>query len=358
MNRGNETLVILSPGFAKDETDTTCLPSQQIFVKALNKNFREINIVIIALHYPYREDQYLWFGNTVISLNGKGFPKFLRPWLWIKAYYRLTKIDKQTKIAGVLSFWCHETALLGKFFASKKKIKHFIWLHGQDARSTNSFVRWINPGSENLIALSDFLADEFERNHNVRPKYIIPNGIDPTLFSTLKPEKQIDVLGVGSLIPLKQYSIFIDVVYELVKYKPTLRAALIGAGPEEKQLRSQIARLNLEPNITLVGEIPHEQVINFMLQSKILLHPSSYEGYSTVCLEALYAACHVVSFQAAENTTIHQWHIVKSKNEMIDWCKRILLQNSVTFAPVLRNTMEDSAKAIVRLFLSERQPAA
>ena len=39
MKHDQKTLIILSPGFAKDEADTTCLPAQQVFIKALNKNF-------------------------------------------------------------------------------------------------------------------------------------------------------------------------------------------------------------------------------------------------------------------------------------------------------------------------------
>lgn len=39
MNKDKKTLVILTPGFAKDETDSTCLPLQQQLVKTL----KEIN---------------------------------------------------------------------------------------------------------------------------------------------------------------------------------------------------------------------------------------------------------------------------------------------------------------------------
>ena len=51
MNPKN-TLIILSPGFAANEEDTTCLPPQQVFVKALNRNFPSLQIIILAFQYP------------------------------------------------------------------------------------------------------------------------------------------------------------------------------------------------------------------------------------------------------------------------------------------------------------------
>ena len=47
MKNDAKTLIILSPGFPKDESDTACLPSQQIFVRALNKNFPSLRIFFL-----------------------------------------------------------------------------------------------------------------------------------------------------------------------------------------------------------------------------------------------------------------------------------------------------------------------
>jgi glycosyltransferase involved in cell wall biosynthesis len=343
------TLVIISPGFPSDEKDTTCLPAQQLFIKSLNRIFPELRIIIVALQYPYRRDRYLWFGNTVIALNGKAIPKYLRPWLWIRAYLQLEKIREQSGISGLLSFWCQETALVAKLFAVRKRITHRIWIKGQDARSNNFFVRIIRPAAEELIALSESLAEAFERNHGVKPAYIVPNGIDKSMFSHRKGKKEIDVLGAGSLIPLKQYSVFISVVRELVKIKSDLKVVLIGAGPEEQHLRTEIKKSNLAEHIVMPGEVPHQEVIACMEQAKIFLHPSAYEGYSTVCLEALSAGCHVVSFVAAEKKKIDHWHITDNTAAMVATCTA-LLSGTSDFTPVLVNTMDDSARKMIAIF--------
>lgn len=345
------TLIVISPGFPSDESDTTCLPAQQLFLKELNRLFPGLKVVILALQYPFRKDRYQWFGNTVISLDGKSLPKFMRPVLWLGAYKELNRIHRHSSVLGVLSFWCHETALIGTFFSRRKRLKHKIWIMGQDARKNNILARWIRPNADTLVALSDFLADEFQKNHGIRPHHIIRTGIDQKMYSPVPVPKEIDLLGVGSLIPLKQYPILVEVVKGLVRFHPNLRAVLVGKGPEENRLRHLIDEANLGNHIILKGELPHPEIIQWMERSKILLHPSSYEGYGTVCLEALYAGCHVVSFISVEKKEIEQWHIVNSVADMINRCREILEPDIFRSKRILVNTMADSAKAMMQLFL-------
>jgi glycosyltransferase involved in cell wall biosynthesis len=342
------TLVILSPGFPADENESTCLPAQQLYVRTLNRIFPDLRIIVIALQYPPHEIVYRWYGNEVIPFNSKKYKIFLRPFLWSRVHKRLCEITN-LETAGVLSLWYSETALLGKRFARKYNLRHYCWILGQDALAHNHFTRWVRLRPDEIIALSDSLSDEFKRNHGIRPFLVVPNGIDPSQFGDNRfSERTIDVLGVGSLIPLKQYSIFVEVVARLKKKRPGIKAVLCGRGPEGEMLRSQIRRLKIEQNISIMGEIPHNKVLSLMQHSKILLHPSSYEGYSTACLEALYAGCHVVSFTWAEKKTINQWHIVASIEEMFLQCLKIL--NDTNASPICVHTMEEAAISVIKLF--------
>lgn len=342
------TLIILTPGFPSDEHDTTCLPAQQCFIRTLNKIFPDLKVVVVAIQYPYRAGRYTWHGNTVIALNSKNMPRLLRPLFWVKTCLRLGAIRSHSRLVGVLSFWCLEEALIGRLFSKWKGTRHLSWISGQDARKTNPFIRWMRPRPDSLVAMSEFLADELERNFKIRPKYLIPNAIDPAAYTGL-PVKTLDILGVGSLIPLKQYGIFVDVIAALVSETPSLKAVLCGAGPEMEMLKKKIAALNLSENIELAGELPHPDVLTLMQQSKIMLHPSSYEGYSTVCLEALYAGCHVVSFVVPEKRQMKHWHKANSKDEMIGQCKSILEQES-DFSRILLYDMDDSARNMLAIF--------
>ncbi len=66
-----KTLIILTPGFPKNEEDTTCVPPQQIFVKALKEAAPGLNIIVLTFQYPFYSKEYLWNGINVISFGNK-----------------------------------------------------------------------------------------------------------------------------------------------------------------------------------------------------------------------------------------------------------------------------------------------
>lgn len=346
-----DTLVILSPGFAKNEADSSCLPAQQLFVKALKKNFPELIVIIISFQYPYTHERYEWFGNKIIPLDGRNIKgKIKRLSTWYKAWGILKELKRNNKIIGLFSFWCTECALIGKYFGKYHHIPHYTWILGQDAKKDNRYISIIKPGAENLVAMSGFLANEFHKNHGILPRHIIPNGIAAEIFPSEQPEKDIDVLGVGSLIPLKQYDIFIRIIKELSKNLPGIKTAICGKGPEEKKLRSLISELQLENNVELYGELSHPEVLNLMQRSKVLLHPSNYEGFSTVCIEALYAGAKVISFCDPLDTDMPEWIIASSKEEMEEKLLEILQDPGITYKSVILHTMDGTAKKVIKLF--------
>lgn len=346
MNKYEKTLVILTPGFAKDEADTTCLPLQQQLIRTLKELNPQINIILLSLQYPFHTKEYTWFNVTVIPLNAKsGLPKLL---LRSRLNATLKQIHDATPITSLLSFWYGECAVAGKKFADKYGLKHFCWILGQDAKKENKYPRQSRLKAGELIALSDFLRDEFEKNHEVRPAHLIPAGINTRLFIG-KKEKDIDILGVGSLIPLKQYDLFIETIAEIKKRIPGLKAMLIGKGPEENRLRTLIEKLGLQSNVIVTGELSYHEVLERMQRAKVLLHPSCYEGFSGVCLEALFAGAHVISFCKAMNQEIEQWHIVSSKQEMVQTSIDVLQGRAIMFKSVLFSSIEELANKMAAL---------
>ncbi len=348
MNKDEKTLVILTPGFAKDEADSTCLPLQQQLIRALREINPLLNIIVLSLQYPFHTKKYTWFNTTVIPFNSKG--GLSRLLVRRKLNATLKTIHKVTPITGLLSFWYGECAAVGKQFADKHGLKHFCWILGQDAKKENKYPKRSQLAPGELIALSDFLQTEFEKNHGIRPGYLIPAGINPNLFSTSKKEKDLDIIGAGSLIPLKQYDIFLEVIAEIKKQIPGIKAMLIGKGPEKDRLQLLISQLGLQSNVVLTGELPYPEVLERMQRAKVFLHTSSYEGFSGVCLEALYAGAHVISFCKAMNREIEQWQIVSSKEEMGQKAITILENPSLIYNRVTFCTMNEIAKKMEVLF--------
>jgi glycosyltransferase involved in cell wall biosynthesis len=344
-----QTLVILSPGFPADESDSTCIPPQQVFVASLKKLNPALEIVVIAFQYPYKTQPYAWKGVQVIPLNGRNKGKLHRLFTWTRAWRILKKLNKQKNILGLLSFWCGETAVVTSRFARRHHLRHFSWILGQDALPINKLVNLIRPKEGELIALSDFLQRQFHAHHGIKPAYVIPCAIDAQQFPLEKKHRGIDILGVGSLIPLKKYDVFIEMIQHIKIKFPSVNAVICGKGPQQEKLWQMIMQFGLAENILLAGEKPHEEILTLMQQAKILLHPSSYEGFGAVCLEALYAGAHVVSFVQPMNTRIEHWHIVKTKEELQDKLMN-LLGSPISHEAILPFSINRTTREMMQLF--------
>jgi len=151
-----QTLVILSPGFPENEEDTTCLPAHQVFVRALNKNFPNLNVIIITFEYPLIACRYTWNGNNVTGLGGKDTGKINHILTWLKALNAIRKIKNKNDVIGILSFWITQCALVGKYAGKMYNLKHYSWITGQDAKKNNVFVKLIRPRIDEIFAMSDF----------------------------------------------------------------------------------------------------------------------------------------------------------------------------------------------------------
>ena len=352
-NMSKSLLVIISPGFPADESDSACLPLQQALVLALNKAYPEMEIVIMAFHYPFTGKPYRWHNNQVIPLNGRNRGGLHKRLCGIRGWRILKQITRNRKTTGVLSFWVKECAIIGHVLARRQPFKHLAWILGQDAKAGNRQAQSLKNYPEELVALSDFIATEFNKNYHALPAYIVPPGIDPDIFPQGNKEKDIDILAVGSLIPLKQIDTLINVVQKLVPSFPSLKAVICGEGTERNKLLRQIKQHCLEQHIELVGEKKYSEVLLLMQRSKLLIHPSAYEGFGMVCLEALYAGAHVISFCRPQQAWIRHWHYADNEEEMIDISASLLGADKIDHQPVLAYHIKDTAREFIRLFHSK-----
>jgi glycosyltransferase involved in cell wall biosynthesis len=268
----------------------------------------------------------------------------------LKVIQCLHKLNKQNEITGLLSFWLDECALIGSQFSKLKGIKHLCWILGQDAKAGNKYAQRMKPKADELVALSDFVVEEYSKNYGIKPAHTIPVGIDTTLFGESAEERDIDILGVGSLIPLKQFDVFVKIASFLKQSRPNIKAVICGKGPEQERLLAIIKTLGIEKNIRLAGELPHHEVLTLMQRSKLLLHAASYEGFGAVCLEALYAGANVLSFVKPMDSPIANWHIAINEDDMLQKVEAILDDPKPDHNPVLPYSIADNAKAMMELF--------
>jgi glycosyltransferase involved in cell wall biosynthesis len=352
MKQHAETLVILTPAFPANESETNWVPSQQLLVKHLKQQFPQVNIVVLSFLYPYEVKEYKWNNVTVFSFDGMKRRKLQRLVLWMQIWRRLKQTKRSNKLIGVFSFWCGECALVGRYFSKWHRLPFYCWVCGMDARSSNKMVRYIRPSQYQLVAISDSIAQEFYKNHGLRPAHRVTNAIDTSMFTGVVPKKSIDVMAAGSFTAFKQYDVFLRVVQKLKQRIPSIRVVHCGTGsPDEIATIQTLAKeLQVDSTIEFLGLLPHDEVIAYMQCSKIFLHPSSYEGFSTACLEALYAGAHVISFQRPMRYRIQHWHVVNNENEMLEKTFALLRNPNLDDTPVLVHSMSQAAKDVMKLF--------
>lgn len=339
-------LLVFSPGFPLSEEDTTCLPAVQQFLFAYKETYPGVKISVISLHYPFYKSTYQWYGITVHTICGENKTGIKRLRTITTSILKAHSIHKKEKVDTVLSFWLTDTALAGKYFSMRWNLPHLIWMHGQDARPGNKYVKLVNPKEGQLAAISAYQADIFRKAYNRHISHIINNGINPSIFPALNTaNRSIDFLAAGNLVSLKQYHFFIEILAQLKRSGHHFKAVLAGQGVLLDELKKLAEQYELEAQLLITDMLSHPHLLQMMNDTRIFVHPSSYEGHSTVMLEALYSGCQVVSFIPAadnpvENTTACQ-DFTEMKNKCIE-----LFQQEQAYKRILVNDMKTSATRI------------
>lgn len=284
-------IIWVTPGFAANEQDSQCIPPMQLFAKALMET-KDIVLHIVSLHYPKSNTPYEWHGAQVYPCSKKGIGTMTRT--RISAYQQTTKLLKHYPGALLHSFWMTDACLVTHLANRRFGAKHLVTLMGQDARPSNRYLRLLSSKQMTKVGLSQFHADQFFQTTGIKLDHIIPWGL-PDLSRESSGEKIYDVIGVGSLIPLKRYDFFIDLLTLVKKWNPSFSALLVGDGPERQKLEALAAEKGIADNLKFTGALPREEVLSLMGRSKVFLHTSSYESFGFVLMEALQQGTLVVS---------------------------------------------------------------
>ncbi len=80
--------------------DTACLPAQQVFVRALNRNFPNLRVIIISFEYPHRRVRYQWLGNTVIAVGGWQKGRMNKVLTCLTVWKMLNALRRENELVG------------------------------------------------------------------------------------------------------------------------------------------------------------------------------------------------------------------------------------------------------------------
>ena len=343
----NNKILILTPGFPADEQDSTCVPYIQDYVIALANKIGTDNIYIITMQYPFTVKPYQWHGINIFPSGGankKGFKYYFTLRRTQKHIQQLFKLHKFT----IHAFWMGEAAFTGYYASKKFQSKFVVTFMGQDVKPGNRVMRYIDHTKTYFVTLSENHDKILEKNYGFNADAIIPFPL-PNIILNNQTERKIDLLFVGSLIPVKQPEQFIQIVASLKNAFPKFNATIVGDGNLRSQLETFVSENNLQHNIQFTGDLPRELVFSLMNQSKVLLHTSSFEGQCLVYAEALAHGMHVVSYNVGRIEQTDK-HIVCNSIEELEQKTKNLLQKNLDYSPVNLINTENSINDYLKLY--------
>jgi glycosyltransferase involved in cell wall biosynthesis len=158
--------------------------------------------------------------------------------------------------------------------------------------------------------------DQYLRTGLVKKDQVVMvrNGIPLERFA-LTPERRASaraalglaagdrVVGcVGRLAALKNHARMIDVMPALLREHPGLKLVIVGEGPMQDALETQVRQLGLGDNVMLAGQ--RSDVADLLPAFDVFALPSQTEGLSIALLEACATSLAVVATRVGGNPEI------------------------------------------------------
>ena len=125
-------------------------------------------------------------------------------------------------------------------------------------------------------------------------------------------ERIYDACFVGRFHYQKGVLVLIDIWKKVCEKKKNSRLAMIGNGPLEGDVKKKIKELRLEKNIDLLGFKDGEDKYEIFKQSKIILHPATYDSGGMAAAEGMAWGLPGVSFDLEALKTYYPKGMVKT----------------------------------------------
>ncbi len=146
------------------------------------------------------------------------------------------------------------------------------------------------------ITVSDYNYDYLKNTYHSAAARVrrVYNGLDLQQFPYHDPgQRPPHIVGVARLVEKKGFRVLLEACEILQKRDCPFHCRIIGSGPLNKALSSQIEQLGLQDKVELLGSRPQSEVIRHMVAASVLAAPCTIasngdrDGLPTVLLEAM-----------------------------------------------------------------------
>lgn len=152
--------------------------------------------------------------------------------------------------------------------------------------------------AEHIFWVSPSAFNGYRFHHALRDKStMLRNVIDPEALRAkacaAEPEEPFDMVFLGRMTHPKNPTRLVEVMAGAAKQQPGLKAAIIGIGELEQDVRDAIARLNCGGSVQMLGF--RSNPYGLLKNAKLMLMTSLWEGTPMCALESLALGTPIVS---------------------------------------------------------------
>jgi glycosyltransferase involved in cell wall biosynthesis len=213
---------------------------------------------------------------------------------WLGVYYGLLLRGR-----GVQHIHAHHgyfSSWIAMVAARMLGIPFSMTLHGSDLLMHAAYMDTKLRECKFCITVSDFNREHIYAHYPTldRNKILLQRlGVEVSaIFSKnsvpAQPAHQIPVLlAVGRLHPVKNHVFLLQACFLLRECGMRFRCLIVGDGPERAKLEFLIQELKIADLVTMVGQVPHDEIAEYYDAADLVVLTSHSEGIPLVLMEAM-----------------------------------------------------------------------
>lgn len=180
-------------------------------------------------------------------------------------------------------------------------LPYLVTLHGDDAFKVlqrrdpiGSAVRYAVSDAAYTICVSSAMERVVHETLPDVRTTVVPNGFDASRFRVSHASRDLGLLFVGLLVPVKNLDVLLQ-AYAQRRGDLQVPLTLAGDGPLRAELEALAAGLGIAEHVRFLGEVGRDEVASLMSRAHALVLPSSSEGWPLVVTESLAVGTPVVA---------------------------------------------------------------
>ncbi|MFA5986241.1 MAG: glycosyltransferase family 4 protein [Parcubacteria group bacterium] len=223
-------------------------------------------------------------------------------WLGIKTFFWVLRSREDILLINVFPYFPLLFARLALFFKTKKPIIIGSWAEywGKGYWQKYYPYHWwmgvflerMSYGAcDHILAISHFTKEKIAHAFPDGKKDIAilpPAYIDAEAINSVPAqEKKYDMIYYGRIIAHKRVEHIVHIVEQFVSQHISVRALIIGNGPDKERISDMIKTKKLEDHIDLEDFVEdYATLITRIKSSKVMIQPSEREGFGITVAEA------------------------------------------------------------------------